>query len=146
MLLANDRPDKVKRIISDGGIISADGYKPGVIESMESISPETISKDWIEWYQSVNPQKKQWEKFILDTKKMWIDFPYIPGSKIKNIKCRTLIIMGDRDNNITLEHGLYLYRAIQGSEFCVLPNLGHCICDDDPDLMNKIVIEFLTKK
>ncbi len=146
LILAIDRPEKVKRIISDGGIVDADGYKQGVIEEMESITPETMSKSWVKEYKSKSPQKDQWEKFVIDTKKMWVDFPYIPYSKLGEIKSRTLIVMGDRDQSIRLEHGIKLYRAIKGSAFCVLPNLGHCICNKDPDLMNKIVIDFLTNK
>jgi len=143
LLLAHDRPDKIKRIISDGGIISADGYNSGIVEGLESISPETMG-DWIEWYKNLNPQKDRWEEFIWDAKKMWLDLPYIPDSTIGNIKCRTLILMGDRDFAITLEHGLELYRSIEGSEFAVIPGAGHCICDKKPELMNKIVIDFLT--
>ena len=146
LLLAHDRPDKVKRIISDGGLVRAEGYKPAGIELIESVTPETRSKSWVDWYKSINPQKDQWEKFILDTKEMWLDLPYIIESKIQNIKVRTLIIMGDRDRYITLEEGLYLYRNIPGSEFCVFPNLGHCICNEDPDLINKVVINFLSKQ
>lgn len=146
LLLAHDRPEKVKRIISDGGIISADGYKTETIKGMESISPETMSKSWVENYKNKSPQKDQWKKFIINTKKMWLDLPYIADSKISKLKSRTLILMGDRDPYITLEHGLKLYKTIQGSEFCVLPNLGHCICNEDPDLISKIVINFLTKE
>jgi len=146
LLLAHDRPEKVKRIISDGGVINADGYKPEIIAWMESVSPQTRSKSWVEEYKSKSPQKDKWEKFVLDTKKMWVDLPYIPDSKIGKIKSRTLIIMGDRDFAITLEHGIELYRAIPGSEFCVLPDVGHCICNKKPNLINEIVIDFLTKK
>ncbi len=146
LILAHDRPDKVKRIISDGGIISADGYKPEVMEWMEPMSPDSVSQSWIERYKSKSPQKDQWKKFYMDTKRMWLDLPYIQDSKMSEIKSRTLIVMGDRDPFITLEHGIKLYRSIEGSEFCVLPNLGHCICDQDPDLMNKIVIDFLSKE
>ena len=143
LLLALDRPEKVKRIISDGANIDAEGLQPGAVDWMESISPETIGEDWIEWYKSVNPQKDNWEKFVWDVRRMWLDFPYIPDSKIKKIESRALIVHGDRDM-ITIEHGLKLHRAIEGSDFAIIPGAGHCVCDKKPDLMNKIVIDFLT--
>lgn len=146
LILAHNRPDKVKRIISDGGIIDADGYQPKIVEWMEMITPQNRPDDWVKEYQSKSPQKEQWENFIWETKKMWLHFPYIHDSIIGQIKCRTLIVMGDRDPSITLEHGLELYRAIPGSEFCIIPDGGHCLCNKQPDLMNKIVIDFLTKK
>ena len=146
LLLAHDRPDKVKRIISDGGIIDEDGYQPRIVEWMEMITPQNRPESWVEEYKSKSPQKEKWEEFVWETKKMWLDFPYIPDATIGKIKCRTLIIMGDRDQSIRLEHGLELYRAIQGSEFSVLPNADHCICNEKPDLINEIVIAFLTKE
>lgn len=148
LILAHDRPDKIKRIISDGGVINTGGWKPGTAEFFESISSETWNKrykGWIDWYKSVNPQGDQLEEFLTDFREMCLDLN-IPETKVENIRCRTLIIMGDRDNFITLEHGLKLFRSIEGSEFCVIPNAGHCICDKKPDLMNKIVIDFLTKE
>jgi pimeloyl-ACP methyl ester carboxylesterase len=55
-------------------------------------------------------------------------------------------MMGDRDPIIKLEHGIELYHLIEGSEFCVIPAGGHCICNEKPDLVNKIVIDFFTKE
>jgi pimeloyl-ACP methyl ester carboxylesterase len=146
LVLAHDRPDKVKRIISDGGIINANGSKIDIIEYTESVSIETLSKRWINWYNSVNPQKDLLGKFILNSRSMGSELPILSGSKISSIKSRALIMMGDRDGMIKLEHGLELYRAIKGSEFCVIPGAGHCIGNEKPDLMNKIVIDFLTAR
>ena len=55
-------------------------------------------------------------------------------------------MMGDRDYFVKLEHGIELYRTIEGSEFCIIPGAGHCICNKKPDLLNEIVIDFFTKE
>ena len=146
LVLAHDRPDKVKRIISDGGIINAAGSKIDIIKRNESITLETLSSSWINWYNSINPQKEKLEKLLNDSKRMAWELPILSGSKISSIKSRTLIMMGDRDGFIKLEHGLELYRSIPNSEFCVIPYGGHCLCNKKPDLVNRIVIDFLTKE
>ena len=146
LVLAYDRPDKVKRIICDGGIINAAGSKVDLIKRNESITIETLSKSWIDWYNSINPQKENLKKLLIDSKRMAWELPILSGSKITSINSRALIMMGDRDGFIKLEHGLELYRSIPNSEFCVLPYGGHCLCNEKPGLVNSIVIDFLTKE
>ncbi len=143
LILAHDRPDKVKKVISDGGVVYAEGYKPGVIEYMESISPEQRKKSWVEKYKSLSPEPDNWEKFVWDTRRMWLDLPYISETILSEIAVPTLIMMGDRDFGITLEHGLEMYRTIKGSELCVVPGADHCVYFWKPSLTNTIVIDFL---
>ena len=77
---------------------------------------------------------------------MWLEDPYVPDYKLKAIESRTLLLFGDSEGYIKLEHGIELYRSIQGSELCILPGMGHAISHVNPYLMNDIVIDFLTKR
>lgn len=147
--LAYERPDKVKRVIGEGTILAIEGYRIEIdaYEMTENIAQiEYMPKWWIDKYNRLNPEKELMTKFLNDLSRMRFDGPTLTDSEVKNIKARTLIIMGDRDWAIKLEYGLELYRNIKGSEFCVIPAGAHCLCDKKPDLVNKIIIDFLTKE
>ncbi len=55
----------------------------------------------------------------------------------------TLVICGDEDD-LTLEPGIFLKRAIPASGLLVLPKCGHTINLEEPDAFNRAVLDFLT--
>jgi pimeloyl-ACP methyl ester carboxylesterase len=146
LILAHDRPDKVKKVISDGGVINAKGYKSDIVEWMELISPESRSESWIETYKSLSPQPEKWKEFVWDTKRMWLDLPYIDNTTMNRIDVPTLILLGDQDFAITIDHALDMHRAIKDSELGIVPGAGHCVCNTKPDLSVTMAIDFLTKE
>ena len=148
LILASERPDKVKRLVVSGADSNTDGYGQEAIGLIEATNPqmvETYMQEWLTDYKNKNPQKEQWEKFITDSQEMWLESVVISDSQMQKIECRTLIVLGDRDM-ITLEHGIHMHHSINASEFCVLPNTPHETFSANPDLMNTIVIEFLRRK
>ena len=147
-LLAADRPDKIKRAISAGAQFGYRGFTKSGEQLVDNLSPEVVEKDWGSWvknYQSAAYDGNDWRDFVLDVKKMWSEKVYVPIEKVKKIKSRFLIVLGDRDL-ITIEHGIEMYNSITGGEFLVLPNTSHDVFNEQPELVNKIAIEFLTKK
>jgi pimeloyl-ACP methyl ester carboxylesterase len=101
--LAYDRPDKVKRIISDGGIVKIEGSTLDMFDFTEKMGHiENRPESWINWYHSVNPQKDRLEEFLQDISRMRFDGNVLTDSEIRNIKAKTLIMMGDRDFAIKL--------------------------------------------
>lgn len=147
LLLAADRPEKVKRIIACGaqfGFIGDDKDKAG----LNSITPDRVEKEWGSWvpdYRAIAHKKNNWREFIQDLIKMWGQDVMVPAEKIPRIKAKTLIMLGDRDA-IPLEHGVAMYRAIKGSEFSVLPNTTHFVFSERPEWFAQIALDFLSKK
>jgi pimeloyl-ACP methyl ester carboxylesterase len=148
LLLAHDRPDKVKRIAVSGANFNRAGYNEDGLGFIKVFSPEFVEthmQDWLHDYKEKSPQANKWEKFIHDMNVMWSQENIISKLKLSAIENRALIMLGDNDM-ITLNHGIEMYLAINGSEFCVLPNTPHDTFGTNPDLVNQIVINFLTKE
>jgi pimeloyl-ACP methyl ester carboxylesterase len=55
-----------------------------------------------------------------------------------------LILCGDEDD-ATLEPGLFLKRVIPTSGLAVLPKCGHTQNLEEPDLFNRLVLDFITR-
>ena len=62
---------------------------------------------------------------------------------ISNIQVPTLIINGDEDD-MCLEVGLFLKRAINTSGLLIVPKTGHTINLEEPSLFNNHLAEFYT--
>ncbi len=145
LLLAEKRPDIVKKVIASGANSRMDALKPEILDYLKLINPsfiETNLKEWLEDYRSKSPEKDKWEKFITDITKMYSQDTLITDQTLSNIKAKTLLVFGDRDA-IKLEHGIELYQKISGSQLCILPNTPHEVFSANPDLISNIGIEFL---
>jgi pimeloyl-ACP methyl ester carboxylesterase len=83
LILASQRPDKVKRIVISGADSNTDGYKQEAVGFIEATNPQFIDtnlQDWLTYYKNKNPQKEQWEKFISDSQKMCLEKVVISDS------------------------------------------------------------------
>ena len=54
------------------------------------------------------------------------------------------MVVGD-DDMVTLEHTSTLFRAIPDSELAVVPGTSHFLTFEKPDLVNRLVLDFLEK-
>ena len=63
--------------------------------------------------------------------------------KLKALMVPTLILIGDEDEPC-IEPAVFMKRLIPRSGLVVLPQSGHTINLEEPDLFNRVVLDFLT--
>jgi pimeloyl-ACP methyl ester carboxylesterase len=146
ILLAEKRPDKVKKVIAVG---ANNGLRRAIPKdiSIDSVYPMTLdyfekkNKKLIEQYTNLVP-KKDWKKYMNDANAMiYQKESYFSDSIYGRITIPVMIVLGDREFIIP-EHGLEMHRMIKGSQFCILPNATHEIFSENPELINKIATDF----
>ena len=148
ILLAEKRPDKVKKVIAVGpnNGIKAVVLPPGI--PLDSVKPlpinewEKNNKEVIDQYMKALP--RDWKKLVNSLNKMWYQREYFSDSVYARINIPVMIVLGDRDD-ISIEHGAEMHRLIKGSQYCVLPNTTHEVFAEKPDLINKIAIDFFNE-
>ena len=64
-------------------------------------------------------------------------------TELKNLKVPTLIILGDEDDPC-LEPALFMKRNIPRSGLVVVPQTGHAVNIEEPEIFNRSVSDFLT--
>jgi pimeloyl-ACP methyl ester carboxylesterase len=64
-------------------------------------------------------------------------------SRLEHLTVPTLIMTGDEDEPC-LEPALFMKRKIPAAGLVVIPNSGHAINLEEPDLFNRAVLDFLT--
>jgi pimeloyl-ACP methyl ester carboxylesterase len=146
ILLAERRPDKIRKVIAVGANNGLRRAVPPEIP-LDSIYPMTLdyfeknNKELIERYTNMRP-RKDWRKYMTDVNVMWYQKEsYFSDSIYGRINIPVMIVLGDRDE-IIIEHGIEMHRLIKNSQFCILPNTTHEVFSERPDLINKIAIDF----
>lgn len=145
ILLAEKRPDKIRKVIAVG---ANNGLRRAIPPDIpiDSVYPMTLeyfekkNKELIERY--VNTLPRDWKQQVEDLNVMvYQKESYFSDSIYGRISIPVMIVLGDRDD-IIVEHGLEMHRLIKGSQFCILPNTTHEVFSEKPDLINKIAIDF----
>jgi len=63
--------------------------------------------------------------------------------RLERLAVPTLIVTGDEDDPC-LEPGIFMKRKIRSAALLVIPNSGHTINLEEPDLFNRALLDFLT--
>ncbi len=150
LILANTRPDKIKKVLASGANYKASGC-PSILndttdreKELRSPEYEIKNKEGIDEYVSLCPTPRDWRKMLIDLNIMWRQEIYFPATVLENITIPVMLVLGDRDA-VTLEHGIEMHRLIKGSQLCVLPATSHAVFHERPDLINQIAIDFFSK-
>jgi pimeloyl-ACP methyl ester carboxylesterase len=72
------------------------------------------------------------------------ELPFTPHD-LEAITCPTLIIHGDRDRYFPVHVPVTMYRAIPDAELCILPNCGHLLPAESPEMLMTVLRDFLSQ-
>ncbi|MBC8152371.1 MAG: alpha/beta hydrolase [Bacteroidetes bacterium] len=143
LLLAANRPDKIKKVVSGGSNTKSSGMTQEGFDLLKEYTVEAVKEDstWLEHYQSMNPQPDKWIKFWNDTREMWSREIKVPDNKLSSIAIPVLIIRGDRDM-IRLEHSVEIFKSLKKGQLCIYPNMGHDMPELKSEMLCKIAVDF----
>ena len=68
---------------------------------------------------------------------------YALEDRLRALDVPTLILVGDEDDPC-IEPAIFMKRSIPGSGLAMIPQSGHAINLEEPDLFNRLVLDFLT--
>lgn len=143
LLLAANRPDKVKKVVSGAANATASGLTPEGRDLLSEYTVEAVKedKDWLDHYQQLNPQPEKWVKFWEDNQKMWAREIKVSDAKLASIRVPVLLVRGDRDM-IRLEHSLAMFRSLKQGQLCIYPDTGHDMPESKSERLCQLAIDF----
>lgn len=146
LLVAIARPDLVRKLVAVGsnftptptaGVPEA----AGMFAHMTPDSPDMAMFRGL--YEAATPDgADHWSTVVAKLVEMWSAQPDIPTSALARIEAPTLVMVAD-DDMLTFEHTLELYGAIPKAELAVVPGTSHALLMEKPDLVNRIILDFL---
>jgi pimeloyl-ACP methyl ester carboxylesterase len=75
--------------------------------------------------------------------RMAFEEPRLDAADLAGVQARTLVVTAD-DDVVRLEHTLEIYRTIPDAELAVVPGTSHVLIMEKPDLVARLVLDFLT--
>lgn len=141
--LAISYPEKVKKLVSVAANYNVDGIEEDTIKAIRDSSPEEIFPEIFVQYKKMAPEPDHWPILVDKLKEMMLTSPDFNTDMLANIKTQTLILVGDRDGFVRLNHTIQLFKSIPNSQLCVIPSSTHSVYSEKPELFNQIIINFL---
>ena len=133
LMLAARHPDLVHRLAVSGVNIACDGLHPVHLADLQAQSDAAAESG---------------EDPGLDAKlrELWLHAPTeqdLTPDTLAGIPQPVLVLSGDRDL-IRLEHTLAIYQALPNAQLFVLPDTGHGTFATRPELVNPVLVAFLS--
>jgi pimeloyl-ACP methyl ester carboxylesterase len=141
LLTALSRPDLVRRLVFSAGVYHHDGWTPGAID----LDEETTAF-FVDYYGAVSPDGPEHFAVVADKlHRMHREEPTLTVADLARYPGPTLIMVGDDDDEIYMEHTLALRQALPNAQLAVVPDAGHGSIADKPELCNLLITQFLTE-
>ncbi|MFW9968366.1 MAG: alpha/beta fold hydrolase [Candidatus Thorarchaeota archaeon] len=86
-----------------------------------------------------------WKELLVNISGMWMNPKEFPGNRIKKITTPTLVLQADRDEAISLEEAIRIYRSIPSAELAVVPGADHGGVISKPEVFCFVITEFLKR-
>ncbi len=129
------------------GVVKWFGVIPTVASSVMKIM---FSESWL-----TNPKNKSayklWSKELQSNKRSITKSVeaviYRKGveEEIRNIKCPTMIIVGDEDVATKPEKAKFIQMSIPSADLHILPGAGHSSCIEKPEEVNRLISDWMKK-
>lgn len=147
LLVALARPDLVRTLVAVSANFDTSGTVPEAMAELLSAEPGSVELALLRVpYQAVTPDgADHWPVVFAKYIEMISSQPAITVEQLGQIPCPALILAGD-DDMVTLEHTTALFRAIPNAELGVVPGTSHFLLLEKPQLVNRIVLDFLEQE
>jgi pimeloyl-ACP methyl ester carboxylesterase len=140
LLTALARPDLVRRLVFVSGVFNHDGWAPGAID----LDEETTAF-FIEYHGQVSPDGPDaFPALAAKLHRMQSQEPTLTVADLAGYPGPSLVMVGDDEDEIPMEHTLALRQGLPRSQLAVVPGAGHGLPVDKPELFNRLVVDFLT--
>lgn len=142
MQVAMQRPDLVDRLVMISGGFSKHGDAVPQAEGDWDI--DAMQQFLGPAYAEVSPDGADHFRVVAaKVGEMSAKEPYLEQSELAAIQARTLIMFADDDLS-TLQHAIEMYDVIPNAELAIVPGTSHFLTQEKPELVNQILLDFLT--
>ena len=111
-------------------------------DQIQSVTPE-----YVEMIQEAHSHQgsEYWKELLTGISTMWFTPLNYTDEDFSKISAATLIMIGDRDQFIPVEHAVEMYRLIPNAELAVVPNGDHALPRTKVDVFADTVMDFLKR-
>lgn len=144
MRMALSRPELVRKLVMIGTELTRAGGTPAndrlmtTPEGLERLAAIARSD-----YEQVSPDDPEHFGVVFAKwTQMWTSIPDIEPGDLTQLPMPVLLMQGD-DDCVRIEHTAAVARAIPDAQVAVVPGTSHALPLEKPDLVNRLLLEFL---
>jgi pimeloyl-ACP methyl ester carboxylesterase len=89
--------------------------------------------------------EEHWQTVLQQSATMWMSYDGMSQEEVEQIATPCLIAVGDRDELITLDEVVKLYRWLPDAELAIMPGTAHMRALHDPALFAAAILDFLQR-
>ena len=140
--LAMRNPTRVGRVVTLGANYRADGLNAPDIAWNQTARARDFGDGMRRFYDSVAPDSTHYEVAMNKVIELWRTQPQYTEAELAKIQARVLVVAGEHDV-VRRDHTEALAKAIPHATLWVVPGASHSVMQEQPDLVNRRVLEFL---
>jgi pimeloyl-ACP methyl ester carboxylesterase len=144
--MAIHHPERVKALVAFGANITPQGYQESFLDYVRTATVEDIKAMVGSEYLDMMPDPGRLAIILEKIKSLYQTEPAFSAQELAAIKAPTLILDGQNETVVRVEHAQEIANLIPGAELLILPNVGHGAPGENPDIWNKVVLDFLAGK
>ncbi|MEO8541662.1 MAG: alpha/beta hydrolase [bacterium] len=102
--------------------------------------------DFVGFVRSMHRQSEtQWQSVVQQTADMWRAYPTMTPEILAKVGAPTLVISGDRDGIVPLDHTIDFYNWLPNAELAILPGLDHMGAIMQPAMFAEVVADYIAR-
>jgi pimeloyl-ACP methyl ester carboxylesterase len=140
--VAIHHPERVQRLVTFGANFSPDGLQPADVAWNDTATAASFGDGTRLAYVAMAPDPSHYEAAMTKILTMWRTEPNFTLEELGSIRSPTLVCAGEHDV-VRREHSEQLARTIPGARLWIVLGASHGAMLEQPDLVNRTVLEFL---
>ena len=140
LVTALRRPDLVRRLVFASAVFHHEAWAPGAID----LDDEVLAF-FDDYHGEVSPDGPgRFRQLYEKLHRMQSEEPTLFVADLAGYPGPALVMVGDDEDEIPIEHTLALRQGLPHAQLAVVPGAGHGLFHDRPELCNLMVSEFLS--
>lgn len=144
--LAIHHPERVKALVAFGANTSPAGYQDAFLEYVRTVTVDEMKLTLGSHYLEMMPNPEHFPIMLEKVRTLYLTEPNFTAEEIASITAPTLMLIGQNETVVRIEHARVIAESIPNAELVILPDVGHAAVTENPDKWNKAVLDFLKSR
>ena len=144
--MAMHHPERVRALVAYGANTTPDGAKPEDVAYFRDAKPEVLQVEMGADYLRLSSTPEHLPVIVEKIRNLYLTEPNFTAADLATIKSPTLVLDGEEDEFIRIDHVREFAQAIPGAKLILLPGVGHFAPIEKAAEFNQTVLEFLKDK
>src|SRR5262245_54037502 len=140
--LAVHHPERLRHLVTFGANFAPDGLNPDDVAWVATATASSFGDGTKKAYAELAPDPSHYEEAMTKILVMWRTEPKFTLEELASIRTPTMICAGEHDV-VRADHTAKLAATIPGARLWIVPGASHSAMLEQPDLVNRTVLEFL---